>query len=101
MKRLQARRGSGRFTRNTLENTCGLHAGICPSCQRFNPHGVHEEAPVLCTHCGAPLSVCAHGRCTEPFPDRPFYPECGNPAVASSVEHKWPLCEEHKEAASS
>lgn len=97
MRRLQARRGNGRWQRNTMENTFGLHAGICPRCGSFNPHGLNEEAPLLCKHCDEPLAVCAHGRCTERFPSRPHYPECGKPAVASSINRRWPLCAEHVE----
>ena len=29
--RIQARRGNGRFTRNTFENVMGLHVLICPN----------------------------------------------------------------------
>lgn len=94
MKRFQARRSGGRFTRNTLENTCGLHAGICDACHRFNAHGVNETAPDVCAHCGATLLVCAHGR-NDPFPMPPFLPECGKPAVACDVERRWPVCAEH------
>lgn len=95
MGRFQARRGNGRWQRNTLENTFGLHAGFCATCRGFNPHGIHEAAPDLCAHCGAPLAVCAHGRCTTRFPERPDYPECGKPAIACDVDQRWPVCAEH------
>lgn len=94
-RRFQARRHNGRYQRNTLENTVGLHAGICEACHRFNPHGVTEVPPDVCEHCGAPLAVCAHGRNTDPFPMPPFIPECGKPAVACDVEHRVPVCVGH------
>lgn len=99
MSRLQARRGNGRWQRNTLENTFGLHAGICPTCNSFNPHGVTEQAPDICVHCGGVMAVCAHGRCTERFPSRPHYPECGKIAVAMSIDRRWPFCADHAEGA--
>ncbi len=102
MRRFQARRGGGRFQRNTLENTFGLRTGICPSCNRFNPSSLGEAPPEVCHHCGAPLAVCAHGRCTDPFLDPAVaraggYRECGKPAVACDVERRWPVCAEHTE----
>lgn len=67
-RRLQDRRGNGRFTRNTTENTFGLHNTICPNpdCRRFNPWPVVEldpatgftrpgTKPTHCHACGAAL----------------------------------------------
>ncbi len=100
MRRLQARRMGGRFTRNTLENTVGLHVGICDACNRFNPSPVGEPRPSVCKHCGMPLGRCAHGRCTEQFQDPAEvlaggYKECGMPVVACDILHRWELCAEH------
>lgn len=98
MKRFQARRGNGRFQRNTLENTMGLRAGVCPHCRSFNPSPTAEAAREFCAHCGCMIATCAHGRRTAPFVD-PFNrrgdEECGKPAVAVSVVHRWPVCAEH------
>lgn len=55
MKRFQARRHSGRFTRNTVENTFGLTVPVCASCRGCNPHNVGEPRPTTCHHCGKPL----------------------------------------------
>lgn len=61
MRRLQARRGNGRFTRNTMENTFGLHAGIHERkadgswCGAFNPSRVGEPRPETCHACGESL----------------------------------------------
>jgi hypothetical protein len=54
-KRFQARRRSGRFTRNTMENTFGLHVVVCEVCRHLNPWNVGEAAPTKCHHCGASL----------------------------------------------
>jgi hypothetical protein len=102
MKRFQARRSSGRFTRNTLENTFGLRADTCPACNAFVTCRIGEAPPDTCHRCGAVIvrEKCAHGRCTEPFMD-PFvfnrggYEECGKPAVAVSIDRQWGECEEH------
>lgn len=52
MRRFQARRSSGRFTRNTPENTLGLHIGVCPGrdewCGRLLPVAVGEKTPDFC-----------------------------------------------------
>lgn len=62
MKRFQARRGNGRFTRNTFENTLGLHVKVCPTCGRFNPYDVGAPMPEKCHDCGASLApVDDHG----------------------------------------
>ena len=59
--RRQARRGNGRFTRNTLENTVGLHANIHERkadgtwCGAFNPTRVGEQVPEHCHACGERL----------------------------------------------
>lgn len=53
MKRFQARRGSGRFTRNTMENTFGLRVVVCAGCRGCNPHGCREPRPEKCGQCGA------------------------------------------------
>lgn len=62
MRRLQARRGNGRFTRNTPENTLGLHFNIhgfradgVTWCGAFNPSKVGESRPTRCATCGDPL----------------------------------------------
>lgn len=54
-RRFQARRGNGRFTRNTLENTVGLHCLWCPHCGRGNPSPVGQPQPTECHACGKPL----------------------------------------------
>ena len=56
MKRRQARRLNGRFTRNTVENTFGLHVEVCPSCRGFTVWNVGGEPPTICGHCGAALN---------------------------------------------
>lgn len=62
MKRLQARRGNGRFTGNTMENTLGLHTTIHERkadgewCGALNPSRVGEPRPETCSHCGEPLN---------------------------------------------
>ena len=56
MKRLQARKRNGRFTRNTLENTFGLSVEPCRHCRSLaNVHGINEPAPVVCVSCGENL----------------------------------------------
>ena len=55
MKRFQQRRGNGRFTRNTLENTFGLSVEVCPHCQRLNTRGAGEPPAENCHACGQPL----------------------------------------------
>jgi transposase-like protein len=57
MARRQARRGNGRFTGNTMENTFGLHCDVCPheDCRRLNPSRVDEPRPHTCHACGRPL----------------------------------------------
>lgn len=57
MKRWQARRGNGRFTGNTMENTLGLHCAICPQpdCGALNPSRVGEPRPTVCHRCGRSL----------------------------------------------
>jgi hypothetical protein len=61
MKRLQARRGNGRFIRNTPENAFGLHMNIHEGqkpngewCGAFNPSKLGEARPEIC-QCGSPL----------------------------------------------
>lgn len=56
MKRIQARRSSGRFTRNTMENTFGLHVEVCEhaDCRRMNSWSVGAEKPTACHACGRP-----------------------------------------------
>lgn len=49
--RHQARRANGRYTRNTIENTFGLHVIICPHCNILNPYGVGESKPEKCHAC--------------------------------------------------
>jgi hypothetical protein len=55
--RFQARRGNGRFTRNTMENTFGLSVQTCPwpDCRRFNPRPVGEAPRETCHACGRSL----------------------------------------------
>lgn len=53
MKRYQARKSSGRFTRNTPENTFGLHVDVCPGrdgkwCGRLLPVNVGEKRREFC-----------------------------------------------------
>jgi hypothetical protein len=57
MRRFQARRGNGKFTRNTMENTFGLHCDVCPNqaCRRLSPYRVGEPRPQTCHACGASL----------------------------------------------
>jgi hypothetical protein len=57
MKRFQARRGNGRFTRNTMENTFGLHCEVCDVCRSLSPWAVGEPKPKRCHNCGALLGV--------------------------------------------
>lgn len=54
-RRFQARRGNGRFVRNTPENTLGLHIGVCPACRLLQPSRVGEPRPTKCHSCGAAL----------------------------------------------
>jgi hypothetical protein len=63
VKRRQARTFGGRFTRNTPENTFGLHMNIhdgnAPDgswCGRFNPTQLGEPRPERC-QCGALLQA--------------------------------------------
>lgn len=53
-RRFQARRGNGRFARNTMENTFGLSVEVCPweDCRRFNPRAVGERKAERCHACG-------------------------------------------------
>jgi hypothetical protein len=61
MKRIQARRGNGRFTRNTMENTVGLHCAVHERkldgtwCGALNPWPVGGVPPTVCAQCGEPL----------------------------------------------
>jgi hypothetical protein len=59
----RARRGNGRFTQATTENTFGLHLSVCPNpdCRRFNPYSVGEKKPEVCHACGKPLGS-GHGQ---------------------------------------
>lgn len=70
MKRWQARRGNGRFTGNTMENTFGLHCEVCPSCRALNPWKVGESAPGRCHACGADMTRISCGCCRGPVDDR-------------------------------
>jgi hypothetical protein len=54
-RRFQARRGNGQFTRNTPENTMGLHIEVCPACNRLNAEPVGQLRPAACHACCAPL----------------------------------------------
>jgi hypothetical protein len=61
VKRFQARRGNGRFIRNTPENTLGLHFSVHEHkpdgswCGALNPSRVGEERPTTCSQCGGSL----------------------------------------------
>lgn len=55
MKHFQARRGGGKFTRNTTENTFGFHTVVCAECRRFNTWNVGTVRPETCHACGKPL----------------------------------------------
>jgi len=61
MTRFQARRGNGRFLRNTPENTLGLHFGVHERktngewCGAFNPSAVGAPRPLTCHACGESL----------------------------------------------
>lgn len=63
MKRYQARRGGGRFTRNTPENSLGLHIAIHERradgtwCGALNPSRVGEPRPTHCHACGELLEA--------------------------------------------
>ena len=58
MTRFQARRRNGRFTRNTLANTCGLRVEPCPNreCRALNPYAVGAARPTHCHQCGTLLT---------------------------------------------
>lgn len=66
--RMQARRGNGRWTRNTMENTLGLHCAIHGRkangewCGALNPSRVGEPRPTMCHSCGEHLE---HGFVAE------------------------------------
>jgi hypothetical protein len=55
MKRFQARRSGGRFTRNTTENTFGFHTIVCAECRHFNTWNVGTPRPETCHACLKPL----------------------------------------------
>lgn len=57
MTRRQARLGNGRWTKNTLANTFGMDAPVCPKCRAFNPYSLGEPKPEKCHACGEPLSA--------------------------------------------
>lgn len=54
-RRLYSRQPNGRFRRATLENTFGLSAPSCPTCQRLNPYKVTEPPPENCHACGSQM----------------------------------------------
>jgi hypothetical protein len=60
-RRFQARRGNGRFVRNTPENTMGMHMNIHGRkadgswCGSFNPSTVGQPRPERCHSCGETL----------------------------------------------
>jgi hypothetical protein len=67
-RRLQARRGNGRFTPNTPENTLGMHFNIhgfradgTTWCGAFNPSRVGEDRPIHCHACGDRLEDAPNG----------------------------------------
>ena len=61
MKRFQARRGNGRFVRNTPENTLGMHIDVHERkadgswCGAMIPTTVGEQRPEKCHACGEAL----------------------------------------------
>jgi hypothetical protein len=57
MRRFQARRGNGRFTRSTLANTFGLNVEICerPECRRMTSYALGEAKPSVCQACKLPF----------------------------------------------
>ena len=55
MRRVQARAGRGRFTRNTLENCFGFSAILCEACRGFTTYNRGEPRPTTCEHCGVEL----------------------------------------------
>ncbi len=63
MKRIQARRAGGKFTRNTPENSLGLHMNIHGRkangewCGAFNPSTVGSERPTICHACNEPIAA--------------------------------------------
>ena len=52
MRRRQARRRNGRFTRNTAENTFGLHVEVCSVCRAVTTWDVGGVRPSGCHVCG-------------------------------------------------
>jgi len=54
-RRIQARRGNGRFTRNTPENTFGLHLSMCGYCGQIHPWSLGCKEPESCKSCGRSL----------------------------------------------
>ena len=58
-RRFQARRGNGRFTRNTMENTFGLSVQVCPHCNRFNPRDAGTPELETCRACGKSLRAAS------------------------------------------
>jgi hypothetical protein len=51
MRRFQSRKGNGRWQKNTLKNTFGLHCVFCPHCGIGNPWGINETKPEKCHSC--------------------------------------------------
>ena len=58
-RRFQARRGNGRFTRNTPENTLGLSIEVCPFCRALNPRPAGTPRADNCHACGRSLDGCS------------------------------------------
>lgn len=56
MKRFQARKNNGRFTRNTMENTFGLHTDVCKKCRQIISWSVGDKKPEKCHSCGELLT---------------------------------------------
>jgi hypothetical protein len=102
VSRFQARRGNGRWQRNTMENTFGLHVDVCESCRAFVSYSISEAPPDACHRCGEIIirERCTHGRCRDRFPD-PFlyqagaYKECDKLAVAADARTREGQCSEH------
>lgn len=53
---IQSRRGNGQWTRNTLENTVGLSAQVCPHCHAINPRDAFTPPLEVCHACGKSLT---------------------------------------------
>ena len=94
-RRLQARRGNGQWQRNTLENTFGLPRGHLPHLPPFQPARRHRAGsrrvrPLRRRH-GRLRAWAMH----RALPSRPDYPGAEGRRVATSIDRRWPLCDDH------